>query len=152
MAITIVLLSELPVDGLSELIEESERSGFRLVRRLVDEWRAGSNRFDRAGEILLAATLDARLLGVCGLNVDPYAADDRIGRVRHLYVLASWRRHGVGGQLVEEIIRRATGHFDVLRLRTQNPQAAGFYERLGFRRAFDDQFATHVMDISAVAQ
>lgn len=152
MTVSIVPLIDLPVDGLSEFVDESERTGFRLVRRLVDEWQAGANRFDRPGEILLAATLDARLLGVCGLNVDPYAAADRIGRVRHLYVLASWRRHGVGGQLMEEIIHRATGHFDVLRLRTQNPQAAAFYERLGFRRAFDDQFATHFMVLSAVAQ
>jgi len=152
MALTIVPLSELPVDGLSELVEESERTGFRFVQRLVDEWQAGANRFDCPTETLLAAMLEANLVGVCGLNVDPYAADGRIGRVRHLYVLASQRRHGVGQQLVEEIIRRATGHFDVLRLRTQNPQAAVFYERLGFRRAFDDQFATHVMDLSAVAQ
>jgi len=68
---------------LALLVAESEQAGLSLVRKLVDEWRDGSNAFHRPGEAVFGARVDGRLVGVCGLNVDPYAGDDRIGRVRH---------------------------------------------------------------------
>jgi GNAT superfamily N-acetyltransferase len=107
--------------------------GVRFVRRLVDEWRDGSNRFDRPGEALFGTRLDGRLVGVCGLNVDPYAGDPRVGRVRHLYVLTDCRGRGVGRALVERVIEAARGRFSVLRLSTTNPAAARLYEAVGFR-------------------
>src|SRR5262249_44829517 len=79
------------------------------------------------------ARMDGRLVGVCGLNVDPYADAPAVGRVRHLYVLESRRRLGVGRRLVEEVIRTAGSRFDTLRLRTHNPAAARPYGALGFR-------------------
>jgi GNAT superfamily N-acetyltransferase len=125
-------LRELPAD-VQPLVSESEQAGLRLVRRLVDEWRDGSNRFDRPGEALFGAWRDERLVGVCGLNVDPYASDDRIGRVRHLYVLVDARRHGVARALMAETLAAARGRFPTLRLSTSNPAAARLYESLGFR-------------------
>src|SRR5262249_51280807 len=77
-------LHELTSSSVSELVVESERFGLRLVRRLTEEWASGVNRFDRPGEILFGAFIDGRLVGVCGLNVDPYAGNERVGRVRHL--------------------------------------------------------------------
>src|SRR5215475_13736753 len=94
-------LRELP-PGIEALVSESEATGLSLVRRLVDEWRDCSNRFDRPGEALFGAWFDERLAGVCGLNVDPYLGDERIGRVRHLYVLVEARRHGVARALMAE--------------------------------------------------
>ena len=85
----------------------------RLVRRLVDEWRDGSNRFDRPGEALFGAWLDAQLVGVGGLNIDPHAGDPRVGRVRHLYVLVAARRRGVARALLAEIISAARGRFRI---------------------------------------
>lgn len=125
-------LRELPAD-VQPLLTESEQAGMALVRRLVDEWRDSSNRFDRPGEALFGASIDGRLLGVCGLNVDPYAGDDRIGRVRHLYVLVAARRLGVGRALMAETLEAARGRFPTLRLSTSNPVAARLYESLGFR-------------------
>ena len=80
-----------------------------LVRRLVDEWRDGSNRFDRPGEAVFGAWVEGRLVGVCGLNIDPYVRDERMGRVRHLYVLTACRRHGVGRLLMARVIEAACG-------------------------------------------
>jgi len=125
-------LLELP-PGIEALVSESEAAGLSLVRRLVDEWRDGSNRFDRPGEALFGAWFDERLAGVCGLNVDPYVGDERIGRVRHLYVLVEARRHGVARALMVETLAAARGHFPMLRLSTSNPAAARLYESLGFR-------------------
>lgn len=133
---------------LARLVEESERAGLRFVRRLIEEWASGANRFDRPGETLVAAWLDGGLVGVCGLNVDPYAAAPGVGRVRHLYVLAAHRRHGVGERLVAAIVAAARGPFHTLRLRTTNPAAARLYERLGFRATGDVADCTHVLDPS----
>jgi len=141
-------LVELPPDGVRELLVEGEEAGSRIVRRLVDEWAARTNRFDRPAEALFGAWMAGRLVGVCGLNVDPYAGDARVGRVRHLYVLTPMRRHGVGRQLVTEVIRAAGGRFDSLRLRTNNPAAARLYEVLGFRAHNGAGEYTHVMDLA----
>jgi ribosomal protein S18 acetylase RimI-like enzyme len=87
------------------------------------------------------------MLGVCGLNVDPYTTQPNVGRVRHLYVLNTYRRLGIGRHLVTEVMEAARGRFDSLRLRTGNPAAAQLYERLGFRRGVDVAACTHVLDL-----
>jgi hypothetical protein len=53
-----------PADRVAELVAESERH--------------------RPGEALFVARVGERVVGVCGLNVDPYTAEPRVGRVRHL--------------------------------------------------------------------
>ena len=140
-------VNELAPGCLAALLAESGQAGSLIVRRLVDEWASGANRFDRSGEALFTARIEGRLVGVCGLNVDPYSAEPRLGRVRHLYVLSAYRRRGIGRQLVAEVIAAARGRFDHLRLSTGNPAAARFYERLGFRSA-EAPHCTHVLDVS----
>jgi len=142
-------LRDLPADRVGELVSESERAGSRFVRRLVDEWDNGANRFDRPGEVLFGARVAGRLVGVCGLNVDPYARDERVGRVRHLYVLSDFRRLGVARRLMAHVIAAAGGRFDNLRLRTHNPAAARLYEALGFRPCVDGD-ATHVVEVAMI--
>ena len=137
-------LHDLDVPELAVLVAESEQAGLSLVRKLVDEWRDGSNAFDRPGETVFGARVAERLVGVCGLNVDPYAGDDRIGRVRHLYVLNAARRLGVGRALTAEVVGAARGRFGTLRLSTSNPAAARLYESLGFR-ALTAGHCTHAM-------
>jgi ribosomal protein S18 acetylase RimI-like enzyme len=141
-------LAELPA-GFELLQAESEQAGLRFLGRLADEWASGVNRFDRSGEGLFGARVGAQLVAVGGLNVDPYATAPRVGRVRHVYVLARYRRRGVGRHLVTEIIAAAHGRFDILRLSTPNTAAARLYERLGFRPCPDDPRCTHVLDLAA---
>jgi len=129
------------------LVAESERAGYGFVRRLAHEWASGANRFDRPGEALFAARMDGRLIGACGLNVDPYTPAPGVGRVRHLYVLTDYRRLGVGRRLVEQVLDAARGRFERLRLSTQNPAAAQLYERLGFERRIEAADHTHLMEI-----
>ena len=143
---SIQALRELSSDRVGDLLVDSEAADSRIVRRLIDDWAAGANRFDRPGEALFGASMAGRLVGVCGLNVDPYVGDPRIGRVRHLYVLTACRRHGVGRQLVARIIEVAADRFDSLRLRTNNPEAARLYEAAGFRACAEAE-CTHVMDL-----
>jgi GNAT superfamily N-acetyltransferase len=146
MDVLIEPLVDMPLDELAAVVAESERAGMRFIRRLADEWAAGTNRFDKPGEALFAARADGRLVGVCGLNIDPYACDPQVGRVRRLYVLAEFRRLGVGRRLMEAVVAAARGRFASLRLRTESPEAAEFYERLGFHRRDGMPDCTHTLE------
>src|SRR5262245_43351990 len=133
MALTVIRLPDLPADRLTDLVAEAEGEDHCFLRRLVEEWESGVNRFAQPGEALFAAVADGRVVGVCGLNRDPYTADERVGRVRHLYVQAAYRRRGVGRRLIAAVVAAAQGVFGRLRLRTNSATAARFYEALGFR-------------------
>jgi len=146
--ITILRLERLPADRLAELVAESEEAGFRFVRRLVEDWESGRNRFDGPGEALFAAVCGARVVGVCGLNADPYTAALGVGRVRRLYVLTGFRRSGLGRQLVRAVVEVADGHFHQLRLRTEGQAAARFHEALGFEPCRGVPDCTHTLRLS----
>jgi GNAT superfamily N-acetyltransferase len=148
----IIRLRKLPPGRLGELVGEAERTDYRFPRRLVEEWDCGVNRFDGPGEALFAAVIGGKVIGVCGLNADPYAEGRRIGRVRRLYVLAAYRRRGIGRRLVTEVVAAARGVFDVLRLRTQEPGAAAFYESLGFRSSLSEPDCTHILNLALSRQ
>jgi GNAT superfamily N-acetyltransferase len=149
MGLAIERLTDLTSGCVGDLLSESEQFGSRIVRRLVEEWDNGVNRFDRPGEALFGGWVDGRLVGICGLNVDPYANNERVGRVRHLYVLAAFRRQGVGRQLVLRVIQAAHERFGDLRLRTNSLTAARLYEGLGFRPSGDSGDYTHVATLAA---
>ena len=149
MNIEIQTVRSLPLEDLTPLVEESESEGFFPLGRLVREWQSGQNRFDQPGEALFVARRGERILGICGLNRDPYVSppDPQVGRVRHLYVAIAARGSGVGGRLVRAVIAAALGHFTRLRLRTDCPIAARFYRSLGFVPTPDDPTATHAMEL-----
>jgi GNAT superfamily N-acetyltransferase len=147
--VTIDRIGDLEAGQLAALVAESEAQGLTFVRRLADEWATGVNRFDRPGEALFVARDDGRVVGVGGLNLDPYAAEPTVGRVRHLYVLTVYRRLGIGRRLVEEIVETARGRFERLRLSTSNPEAARLYERLGFRPRAGVAHCTHALEMSS---
>jgi GNAT superfamily N-acetyltransferase len=106
---TIERLTHSLLEGLAALLAESEQAGWRFLRRLTDEWAVGLNRFNGPGEAVFAAWTNGQLVGICGLNVDPYAGDSRVGRVRHLYIRAECRRRGLGRQLVQTVEYGARG-------------------------------------------
>ena len=117
--------------GFNQLLAESQREGHRMLMRFAENWQAGTNRFDRPGEITLGAWRGELLAGTAGRNVDPYDDNPRAGRVRHLYVAADERRNGVGRHLILAIVSGATEWFDYLN--TNAPATAfSFYESLGF--------------------
>jgi GNAT superfamily N-acetyltransferase len=131
------------MDGLRT---EAAGDGFQFVERLVSEWQSGANKFDQPGEALLAAQSEGDVVGLCGLNRDPYSQLSRVGRIRHLYVRKSFRRLGVGTALVNQLLGLAVANFDVVRLRTDTQSAARFYLSLGFA-AVQNETASHVMHL-----
>jgi hypothetical protein len=57
---------------LVDLEREASAQGFNFLDRLIEEWTTGTNRFDKPGECLLVATDNGHLVGIGGLNIDPY--------------------------------------------------------------------------------
>ncbi|EMK7763801.1 TPA: GNAT family N-acetyltransferase [Yersinia enterocolitica] len=128
--------------GFLELKVESMSAGFNMLRRLDENWLNGQNHFDKAGENLLGFYANGLLIGVCGLNQDPYTPSVRGGRLRHLYVGMEWRRRQVGITLLRAILEGSGRWFDFIN--TNAPQSAfTFYERAGFVPQKDVDNVTH---------
>jgi GNAT superfamily N-acetyltransferase len=117
--------------GLNALRAEAACEGFQFIERLLSDWETGSNRFDQPGECLLGAFSGAQLIAVGGLNRDPCVDADTTGRIRHLYVRKSARRHGLGSALLRRLLDEASDAFKIVRLRT-TPGATAFYLHHGF--------------------
>lgn len=130
----------------ASLAKEAWREGITHIDRLIENWRSGSNRFDRPGETLLAGRSDSAIVAVGGLNIDPYQNDPRVGRVRHLYAMPDQRRTGVGRRLVGELLGRARGWFGAVRVRAAKGEAPLFYDAVGFQRV-DAPDASHCIRI-----
>ncbi len=141
-------LYELNLHDLRGLIEESQTQGFQFVKRLCAEFVCGANRFDRLGEALFGLYDNDELIGIGGLNLDPYRKDIRVGRVRHLYIAKKWRRNSSGAILVNAIIDEARRHFERLTLRTDTAEVAAFYEALAFQPTPNSDFDSHHLILS----
>ena len=147
MAIEIKNTNELSLIELQPLLEDSRNQDIVFVDLLINEWIAKINCFNQEGEVLLLAKDDGKIVGLCGLNIDPYHRVSGLGRVRHLYVLSTKRRQGIGSQLIQHIIQQAKSHFDLLNLRTNNAEADKFYLAQGFQRSYERPECTHILKL-----
>jgi GNAT superfamily N-acetyltransferase len=122
------VVDALPV-GFDALRAEALGEGFRQVERLVADWEAGTTRFDRDGEALLAARLNGVLAGIGGLTIEPVVPGAL--RMRRFYVRPAFRRIGVGRRLVTALLAGAGGDRSI----TVNaaPASIAFWESLGFK-------------------
>jgi GNAT superfamily N-acetyltransferase len=143
-SIKIIQVNQLP-NEISQLVEESTDEGFRHSKRLVDEYQNGTNRFDKQGEALFIAYTGNQIIGVSGLNQDPYSDGDGIGRVRRLYVSRAFRRFGVGRLLMVAVVEEARKHYTKLVLFTNNPVADSFYCSIGFTVETDKEHNSHYL-------
>jgi GNAT superfamily N-acetyltransferase len=139
-------LLELPRE-VEALRSEAVGQGFGFVDRLVADWVSGANTFSRPGECFLGAFVAECMLGVGGLNVDPYLPRTSVGRLRHVYVLDAWRRQGIGRLLVDRLLDEARRSFGKVRLRTDTDRAASFYVRCGFSLV-NDATASHAINLA----
>ena len=118
-----------------------------MLDRLNDNYQSGANAFNRSGEALFGLERMGQLVGVVGLNIDPYFNDSDIGRVRHLYVHPAFRRSGVGRVITEAIEAHATGRFTRLQLFTSADAAARFYEALGYSVVSGVEKVSHAKEL-----
>ena len=131
--VKLIEFTDLNFTMIHSLVNEARHNGYDFIQRTIDDWNSGANKFDRRGEKLWGLVSGTELIGIGGLSRDPYADDVNTGRVRHLYILQAYRRKGYATLLMNPIINNARAHFTTLRLFTDNPFAAEFYEKLGFQ-------------------
>lgn len=133
-----------PLSGMDDLHAEARAEGYDFIDTLVDDWASGANRFDGPGEAFFGCFDESTLVAIGGLNVDPFAGDPQVGRIRRVYVRPQWRNSGVGAALVTVLVEKARKSFKCVRLRAENSDAARLYERLGFVR-IENPNATHIL-------
>jgi ribosomal protein S18 acetylase RimI-like enzyme len=141
-------IEQLSFDEISSLIQESLQEEYNFIQRLKDEYLNGVNCFDKFGESLFVARADYIIVGICGLNIDPYLHNLDIGRVRHLYVSKNYRKQGIGHLIMEHVINDAIKSFKTLILRTNNPLADKLYRDLGFSNEPFFENASHYLHLS----
>lgn len=128
------------------LLKKSQGEGLNLVLRLTENWQSGANRFNKEGEAFYGAEHEGRFLAVGGRSLDPYLNDASVLRVRHVYVLPEWRRLGIASALMKRVLDIPQGQFKKFTLRTMNPAARKFYERLGFSYVGEGE-VTHELEL-----
>jgi len=115
--------------GFAAMRDEARAEGFGMLDVLGSEWDAGTTRFDRDGEALLAGYAGDVLAGIGGMTHDPY----RTGalRMRRFYVRVPYRRLGVARAIATALLDRPE-----IASRTITANAARgsetFWESLGF--------------------
>ena len=117
---------ELPAD-IQYLVSESQVDGFRFLKRLVDEFNSGINRFDNLGEVLLAVREQDKLIAIGGIN-----NDNGVARLRRFYVSKRYRRTGLGSRLLKELEQTAIKSFSEIVLFTDTSDAGKFYQSCGY--------------------
>jgi GNAT superfamily N-acetyltransferase len=137
------------ISALGEIAALAEAEGFRFVTRFLGDLELGRVRLDAECEFFLATLLGDEIVAIGGVTPDPYVDDAVVGRLRHLYVRPNQRQMGIGRTLVERLERRAASCYTHLRLRTDNPAAAAFYECLGYA-ALASESATHQRGLRGV--
>jgi len=98
------VVAEMPA-GFDVLRAEARAEGYRHIDRLADEWVAGTMRFDRDGEALIAASLDRQLAGIGGITIDPSQSGALC--MRRFYVRCSFRRAGIGRAIAVKLLAHA---------------------------------------------
>ncbi|MGC5326842.1 GNAT family N-acetyltransferase [Brevibacillus sp. SYSU BS000544] len=143
----ILRVNNLTIEEIKHLIDECTLEGFTFMTKLQDEYVTGQNRFDKRGEALYVARFDHNIVGICGLNQDPYEKQSTIGRVRHLYVAKEFRKQRIARALVSQIIYEAKEYYLELTLRTNNPEADRLYRSMGFSTESNYESATHILPL-----
>lgn len=134
------------VAAIDALRKVAVKEGYTFLDRLVDHWERGGHGFGHPGERLIGAYDGTTLIGLGCLTQDPHTEDQRVGRIRHFYVLPNYRRHKIGQELVEALTANAAEHFDQVRTTPDSKGAAKFLDRMGFER-IDGDDASHVLTL-----
>lgn len=145
-------LDRLTATAFQPLLTASLDEGYTFLQKLWDEYQDGSNRFDGMGGVLLGVYEDEQLVAVGGIHRDPYLDQPNIGRVRHVYVMPTVRRRGIGEQLMHALIAYARPSFHFLTLRTPTAHADQFYRAVGFSVEARFAEATHWIAITEDAE
>ena len=141
-------IKNLSYDDSYLLVKESKEDGFRFLERLVDDYKNGTNNFNKPGESLYGVfNKEDVLIAIGGLNIDPFSNEQKMGRLRRFYVSKDYRRNGLGRLLLKKIICDAKNYYKVLVLHTDTEQADKFYNSFGFLKENTYPKSTHYLNL-----
>lgn len=129
------------------LVQESKDEGFYFLIKLISEYENKINTFNKTGECLYGIFHGEKLIGIGGLNEDPYIINNKIGRVRRFYIAKEYRRKGLGRLLLVRIISDAKKYFNIVVLNTDTVQGDKFYTSIGFVKGTKYMGASHYLDL-----
>lgn len=139
-----IVTGELP-PMFDSMRRETYNEGYRMMERLAVDWALGEMRFDRAGELLLAAQLEGMLAGIGGITLDPVTPG--MLRMRRFYIRPAFRRQGIGRNLAAALLQRSTLAGVAVTVNAGTADAPAFWEALGFTPDARDGY-THRLDPS----
>ncbi|KPU56114.1 GNAT family N-acetyltransferase [Bacillus wiedmannii] len=114
------------------LVQESKEEGFNFLIKLISEYENKINIFNKTGECLYGIFQGEKLIGIGGLNEDPYTENNKIGRLRRFYISKNYRRKGLGNLILNRLLLHAEKYFKVVVLHTDSKQGDVFYNANGF--------------------
>ncbi|HDR7618957.1 GNAT family N-acetyltransferase [Bacillus mycoides] len=118
----------------NHLVQESKEEGFNFLLKLKNEYESKRNTFSKTGECLYGIFREDTLIGIGGLNQDPYTKNNKIGRLRRFYIAKDYRRKGLGKLLLGRILSDAKIYFTIVVLHTDTEQGDQFYISSGFAK------------------
>ncbi|MES5927158.1 GNAT family N-acetyltransferase [Bacillus cereus group sp. MG9] len=118
----------------NHLVQESKEEGFNFLLKLKNEYESKRNTFSKTGECLYGIFREDTLIGIGGLNQDPYTKNNKIGRLRRFYIAKDYRRKGLGKLLLGRILSDAKIYFTIVVLHTDTEQGDQFYTSSGFAK------------------
>jgi GNAT superfamily N-acetyltransferase len=121
------VVNELPAD-FKAMRREARAEGHEFLDRLASDWASGAMRFDRPGEVLLAAYSNGVLAAIGGITIDPIVPEAL--RMRRFYVRPAFRRGGIGREIAQALLERARS-VPVVTLNAA-VKSVPFWESLGF--------------------
>jgi GNAT superfamily N-acetyltransferase len=122
------VVDKLPAD-FEAMRAEARGEGYAFLDRLANDWASGAIRFDRPGEALLAAYSDGVLAAIGGITIDPVLPDAL--RMRRFYVRSAFRRIGIGREIAQVLLERASRSVRVVTLNAA-VDSVPFWEAVGF--------------------
>ncbi|PGO20102.1 GNAT family N-acetyltransferase [Bacillus cereus] len=114
------------------LVQESKDEGFNFLIKLISDYENKINTFNKTGECLYGIFQGEKLIGIGGLNQDPYTENNKIGRLRRVYISKDYRRIGLGNLLLNWLLSHSEKYFKVVVLHTDTKQGDAFYTTNGF--------------------
>lgn len=118
----------LDISFVEPLAAVARDEGFNFLDRLIREWKDGTNRFEKPGEVIYGAFVEGVLVGTGGLTFQR----ESLGRVRRVYVHPDFRRQGIAKSLMDAVLAFAKERYPVVVLYTETTEAKQMYERMGF--------------------
>ncbi|EEL34161.1 GNAT family N-acetyltransferase [Bacillus toyonensis] len=133
---------------ISHLVQDSKEGGFNFLIKLINEYENKINVFNKTGEYLYGIFQGEKLIGIGGLNEDPYTENNKIGRVRRFYIAKEYRRKGLGRLLLVRILSDAKKYFNIVVLNTDTEQGDKFYTSGGFVKGKKYVGASHYLNLN----